>query len=44
MLVFLLSVGFWYFSYVICALIGYAMYQYADRLQISRRRPRARND
>jgi len=35
MLVFLLSVGFWYFSYVICALIGYAMYQYADRLQIS---------
>ena len=35
MLVFLLSVGFWYFSYVICALIGYAMYQYADVLQIS---------
>jgi tetratricopeptide (TPR) repeat protein len=35
MLVFLLSVGFWYFSYVICALIGYTMYQYADRLQIS---------
>jgi len=35
MLVFLLSVGFWYFSYVICALIGYAMYQYADQLQIS---------
>jgi len=34
-LVFLLSVGFWYFSYVICALIGYAMYQYADRLEIS---------
>jgi tetratricopeptide (TPR) repeat protein len=35
MLVFLLSAGFWYFSYVICALIGYAMYQYADRLEIS---------
>jgi hypothetical protein len=35
MLVFLLSAGFWYFSYVICALIGYAMYQYADLLQIS---------
>jgi hypothetical protein len=35
MLVFLLSVGFWYFSYVICALIGYAMYQYADLLDIS---------
>jgi tetratricopeptide (TPR) repeat protein len=33
--VFLLSVGFWYFSYVICALIGYAMYQYADVLKIS---------
>jgi len=35
MLVFLLSLGFWYFSYVICGLIGYAMYQYADLLQIS---------
>ncbi len=35
MLIFLLSAGFWYFSYVICALIGYAMYQYADRLEIS---------
>jgi hypothetical protein len=35
MLVFLLSAAFWYFSYVICALIGYAMYQYADRLEIS---------
>lgn len=34
-LVFLLSVGFWYFSYVICALIGYVMYQYADVLDIS---------
>jgi len=28
-------VGFWYFTYVICALIGYAMYQYADTLEIS---------
>ena len=35
LLVFLLSVGFWYFSYVMCALIGYTMYQYADRLEIS---------
>ncbi len=35
MLVFLLSAGFWYFTYVICALVGYAMYQYADRLEIS---------
>lgn len=34
-LIFLLSVGFWYFSYVICALVGYVMYQYADRLEIS---------
>jgi hypothetical protein len=34
-LLFLMSMGFWYFSYVICALIGYAMYQYADRLDIS---------
>ncbi len=34
-LFFLLSAGFWYFTYVICALIGYAMYQYADRLEIS---------
>ncbi len=30
-----MSVGFWYFTYVICALIGYAMYQYADTLEIS---------
>jgi tetratricopeptide (TPR) repeat protein len=34
-LVFFMSAGFWYFTYVICALIGYAMYQYADRLDIS---------
>jgi len=34
-LVFLLSAGFWYFTYMICALIGYAMYQYADQLDIS---------
>jgi hypothetical protein len=34
-LVFFMSMGFWYFTYVICALIGYAMYQYADRLDIS---------
>ena len=35
LLVFLLSAGFWYFTYMICALIGYAMYQYADQLDIS---------
>jgi hypothetical protein len=34
-LAFLLSAAFWYFAYVICALIGYTMYQYADRLQIA---------
>jgi hypothetical protein len=34
-LLFFMSVGFWYFTYVICAMIGYAMYQYADRLEIS---------
>jgi hypothetical protein len=34
-LVFFMAAGFWYFTYVICALIGYAMYQYADRLDIS---------
>lgn len=34
-LVLLLSIAFWYFTYVICALIGYTMYQYADRLDIS---------
>lgn len=32
---FFMSVGFWYFTYVICALIGYAMYQYADALDIT---------
>lgn len=35
MLIFMLSLGFWYFTYMICALIGYAMYQFADRLDIS---------
>lgn len=34
-LLFLMAVGFWYFTYVICALIGYAMYQYADKLEIT---------
>lgn len=34
-LMFLLIVGFWYFTYMICALIGYAMYQYADELEIT---------
>lgn len=34
-LVFFMAAGFWYFTYVICALIGYAMYQYADTLQIT---------
>jgi hypothetical protein len=32
---FFASVGFWYFTYMICALIGYTMYQYASRLDIS---------
>lgn len=32
---FLVSVGFWYFTYIICALIGYTMYQYAARLDYS---------
>ncbi|MGH6611744.1 MAG: tetratricopeptide repeat protein, partial [Burkholderiaceae bacterium] len=35
LLVFLLSAGFWYFTYMICAMIGYTMYQYADQLDIS---------
>jgi hypothetical protein len=35
LLVFLLAAGFWYFTYVACALIGYAMYQYADKLDIA---------
>ncbi|HET9025204.1 MAG TPA: hypothetical protein VFN64_11565, partial [Burkholderiaceae bacterium] len=34
-LLFLMLAGFWYFTYVICALIGYAMYQYADKLEIA---------
>jgi hypothetical protein len=34
-LLFFMGVGFWYFTYVICALVGYAMYQYADTLEIS---------
>jgi hypothetical protein len=32
---FLIVVGFWYFTYVICALIGYAMFQYAEALEIT---------
>ena len=35
LLLFVMSAGFWYFTYVICALIGYAMYQYAEKLDIS---------
>ncbi len=31
----LLSSAFWYFTYMICGLIGYAMYQFADELDIS---------
>ncbi len=31
----LLSSAFWYFSYMICGLVGYAMYQFADALDIS---------
>ncbi len=31
----LLSFAFWYFTYMICGLIGYAMYQFADALDIS---------
>jgi hypothetical protein len=34
-LLFFMWVGFWYFTYVICAMIGYAMYQYADTLEIA---------
>ncbi|MGZ8274371.1 MAG: tetratricopeptide repeat protein [Burkholderiaceae bacterium] len=34
-LLFFMAAGFWYFTYVICALIGYGMYQYADKLDIS---------
>ena len=32
---FLLSAAFWYFTYMICAMVGYAMYQFADALDIS---------
>lgn len=35
MLIFAMSVGFWYFTYMICALIGYTMYQYAEQLEIA---------
>jgi hypothetical protein len=31
----LIGVAFWYFTYVICTLNGYAMYQYAKALNIS---------
>jgi hypothetical protein len=34
-LMFLIVAGFWYFTYMICALIGYAMFQYADALEIT---------
>jgi hypothetical protein len=34
-LIFFMVAAFWYFTYVICALIGYAMYQYADTLDIA---------
>jgi hypothetical protein len=34
-LLFFMAMAFWYFSYVICALIGYAMYQWADALEIT---------
>lgn len=33
--VFLMSVAFWYFTYMICALIGYAMYQFSGPLEIT---------
>jgi len=35
LMLFLLSAGFWYFTFMICAMIGYTMYQYADQLDIS---------
>lgn len=34
-LLFVMAAAFWYFTYVICALIGYAMYQYSDALEIT---------
>jgi hypothetical protein len=33
-LLFFMAAGFWYFTYVICAIIGYGMYQYAEQLGI----------
>jgi tetratricopeptide (TPR) repeat protein len=30
-----MAAGFWYFTYMICALIGYTMYQYAEQLEIA---------
>lgn len=35
LLALLISIGLWYLIYVVCALIGYAIYQYANQLQIS---------
>ena len=32
---FVLSSAFWYFTYMICGMVGYAMYQFADALDIS---------
>lgn len=32
---FVIVAGFWYFTYMMCALIGYAMYQYAEALEIT---------
>ncbi len=34
-LMFAIVAGFWYFTYMMCALLGYAMYQYADELEIT---------
>lgn len=31
----LIGLAFWYFTYLICALIGYVMYQYAHELNLS---------
>jgi hypothetical protein len=33
--IFAMSAGFWYFTFMICALIGYTMYQYAEQLEIA---------
>jgi tetratricopeptide (TPR) repeat protein len=35
MLLFMIAAGFWYFTYMICALVGYTMYQYADQLDLA---------